>query len=102
MLHACIVTYASDMTLLDTTILPFGLAWDSPGMQMASLDHAMWFHRPFNLNQWHFIDQRPVTVGNGRGLATAKVWDTGGQLVASFTQEALLRLSPEFMAVDHG
>ncbi len=45
-LHACVVTYASDMTLLDTTLLPFGLDWDTPGMQMASVDHAMWFHRP--------------------------------------------------------
>ena len=46
-LHACIVTYASDMTLLDTTVLPFAMSWETPGMQMASLDHAMWFHRPF-------------------------------------------------------
>lgn len=47
-LHACVVTYASDMTLLDTTLLPFGLDWDTPGVQMASVDHAMWFHRPFH------------------------------------------------------
>src|SRR5690606_27905203 len=51
-LHACIVTYASDMTLLDTATLPFGLAWDSPGIRMASLDHAMWFHRPFRADEW--------------------------------------------------
>ena len=56
-LHACIVTYASDMTLLDTTVLPFGLSWDSPGMQMASLDHAMWFHRPFRADEWLLYDQ---------------------------------------------
>ena len=57
-LHACIVTYASDMTLLDTTVLPFGLSWDSPGMQMASLDHAMWFHRPFRADDWLLYDQQ--------------------------------------------
>ncbi|MGH7898842.1 MAG: acyl-CoA thioesterase, partial [Candidatus Binatia bacterium] len=45
LLHHCIVAYASDMTLLDTAVMPFGLAWDSPGIKMASLDHAMWFHR---------------------------------------------------------
>ena len=50
-LHACIVTYASDMTLLDTTVLPFGWSWESPGLQMASLDHAMWFHRPFRADE---------------------------------------------------
>ena len=58
--HACIVTYASDMTLLDTTVLPFGLAWDSPGMQMASLDHAMWFHRPFRADEWLLYDQHAL------------------------------------------
>lgn len=101
-LHASILAYQSDESLADNIAIPWGATWGSPGVIFVSLDHAMWFHRPFDLNQWHFIDQRPVTVGNGRGLATAKVWDTGGQLVASFTQEALLRLSPEFMAVDHG
>ena len=57
-LHACIVTYASDMTLLDTSVRPFGLAWDSPDVQMASLDHAMWFHRPFRADDWLLYDQR--------------------------------------------
>ena len=51
------MTYASDMTLLDTTVLPFGLAWDSPGMRMASIDHAMWFHRPFRADDWLLYDQ---------------------------------------------
>ena len=45
------------MTLLDTTVLPFGVGWDSPGMQMASLDHAMWFHRPFRADEWLLYDQ---------------------------------------------
>ena len=65
--HACIVTYASDMTLLDTTVLPFGLAWDSPGMQMASLDHAMWFHRPFRADEWLLYDQHALSTGAARG-----------------------------------
>ena len=66
-LHACIVTYASDMTLLDTTVLPFGLSWDSPGMQMASLDHAMWFHRPFRADEWLLYDQAALSTASSRG-----------------------------------
>ena len=66
-LHACVVTYASDMTLLDTTILPFGLGWDTPGMQMASVDHAMWFHRPFRADDWLLYDQSAVSTGSARG-----------------------------------
>ena len=64
-LHACIVTYASDMTLLDTTVLPFGWSWDSPGMQMASLDHAMWFHRPFRADEWLLYDQTAFSTSAG-------------------------------------
>ena len=53
------------MTLLDTTVLPFGLAWDSPGMQMASLDHAMWFHRPFRADDWLLYDQQAFSTSSG-------------------------------------
>ena len=56
-LHQCIVTYASDMTLLDTVALPHGISWDDKGVQMASLDHAMWFHRPFRADNWLLYDQ---------------------------------------------
>ena len=73
-LHACIVTYASDMTLLDTTLLPFGMSWETPGMQMASLDHAMWFHRPFRADDWLLYDQRPLSTGGGRGLAGGNIF----------------------------
>ena len=55
------------MTLLDTTVLPFGLSWDSPGMQMASLDHAMWFHRPFRADDWLLYDQKALSTSAGRG-----------------------------------
>jgi acyl-CoA thioesterase-2 len=91
-LHACIVTYASDMTLLDTTVLPFGLSWETPGMQMASLDHAMWFHRPFRADEWLLYSQVSPTAHGGRGLAQASLFSRDGQLVASTMQEGLLRL----------
>ena len=90
--HACIVTYASDMSLLDTTVLPFGLAWDSPGMQMASLDHAMWFHRPFRADEWLLYDQHALSTGSARGLAGGAIFGRDGRLVISVVQEGLARV----------
>ncbi|MDH3684125.1 MAG: thioesterase family protein [Acidimicrobiia bacterium] len=96
-LQAAIMAYQSDESIADNIAIPWGATWGSPGVVFVSLDHSIWFHRPFDLNQWLFIDQRPITVGHGRGLATATVWNTDGELVVSFTQEALLRLGPDFL-----
>ena len=92
-LHACIVTYASDMTLLDTTVLPFGMSWETPGMQMASLDHAMWFHRPFRADNWLLYDQRPISTGGARGLAGGNIFTADGTLAISVVQEGLVRVT---------
>jgi acyl-CoA thioesterase-2 len=91
-LHACIATYASDMTLLDTTVLPFGLSWESPGMQMASLDHAMWFHRPFRADDWLLYDQHAFSSGSGRGLAGGAIFTSDGTLAVTVVQEGLARV----------
>ena len=91
-LHACIVTYASDMTLLDTTVLPFGLSWESPGMQMASLDHAMWFHRAFRADEWLLYDQHAFSSGSGRGLAGGAIFTHEGTLAVTVVQEGLARV----------
>jgi acyl-CoA thioesterase II len=91
-LHACIVTYASDMTLLDTTLLPFGLSWENPGMQMASLDHAMWFHRPFRADDWLLYDQSAISSGSGRGLAGGAIFTADGTLAVTVVQEGLVRV----------
>ena len=91
-LHACIVTYASDMTLLDTTVLPFGWSWDSPNLQMASLDHAMWFHRPFRADEWLLYDQTSFSTGAARGLAGGAIFTEDGRLVVTVVQEGLVRL----------
>ena len=91
-LHACIVTYASDMTLLDTTVLPFGMSWETPGMQMASLDHAMWFHRPFRADDWLLYDQRPISTGGARGLAGGNIFTADGALAITVVQEGLVRV----------
>lgn len=91
-LHACIVTYASDMTLLDTTVLPFGLSWESQGMQMASLDHAMWFHRPFRADEWLLYDQSAISTGTARGLAGGAIFTADGTLAVTVVQEGLVRI----------
>jgi len=89
LLHACLVAYASDMTLLDTIMLPHGLIW-TEGTQ-ASLDHAMWFHRPFRADEWLLYEQRSPTAAGARGLATGTIFTRDGTLAASVVQEGLLR-----------
>jgi acyl-CoA thioesterase-2 len=93
LLHACLVAYASDMTLLDTIMAPHGLIW-TQGTQ-ASLDHAMWFHRPFRADEWLLFDQHSPTAAGARGLATATVYTREGALAVSVVQEGLLRIKLE-------
>ncbi len=93
MLHACILTYASDMLLLDTALRPHGLVWcPERKVMMASLDHAMWFHRPFRADQWLlYVQSTPASAG-GRGFATGNIYTREGVLVVSVAQEGLIRL----------
>lgn len=90
-LHAALLAYQSDESISDNTLVPFGVTWAKPDTLIVSLDHALWFHRPFRMDEWLFVDQWPITASDNRGLATATVWNGAGQLVASFTQEALMR-----------
>ena len=92
MLNACVLTYASDMTLLDTTVRPHGLTW-SPDrkLMMASLDHAIWFHRPFRADQWLLYVQTTPASAGGRGFATGSIFTRDGVLVVSVAQEGLIR-----------
>jgi acyl-CoA thioesterase-2 len=90
-LHACIVTYASDMTLLDTTLLPHGISWHDQTVQMASLDHAMWFHRPFRADDWLLYDQGTPSTSNARGLAYGSIFTHDGVMAVSVVQEGLIR-----------
>ncbi len=94
LLHACIVAYASDMTLLDTIMLPHGLIWGQGGSQQVSLDHAMWFHRPLRADNWLLYDQVSPTAAGGRGLATGTIFTRDGLLAVSVVQEGLIRLAP--------
>jgi acyl-CoA thioesterase-2 len=93
LLHTIVLTYASDMTLLDTTLLPHGNSWFDPTLFMASLDHAMWFHRPFRADEWLLYSQDTPNATNGRGLARGLVFTQEGTLVASVVQEGLIRVA---------
>jgi len=90
-LHTCLLTYASDLTLLDTTLTPHGTSAANPSVMMASLDHAMWFHGPFRADEWLLYDQHTPAASGARGLATGRVFTRDGRLVASVVQEGLIR-----------
>ncbi|WP_084505327.1 acyl-CoA thioesterase [Nocardia harenae] len=84
--------YVSDMFLLSSTLSPHGITVDDPRLQHASLDHAIWLHQEFRSDEWHLYEQEGVWTGGGRGLARGHLYDRDGVLVASTTQEGLLRL----------
>jgi acyl-CoA thioesterase II len=93
LLHVCAVTYASDLTLLDSVLLAHGLSWDDNRQVMvASLDHAMWFHRPFRADDWLLYDQQSPTASGARGLAIGRLFTRDGRHVVSVVQEGLLRI----------
>ncbi len=91
-LHQCILAYVSDMTLLDATVAPHGRSVTDGTLQPASLDHAIWFHRPFRSSGWHLYVQDSPNAGNARGLAIGRIYSRQGILVASMAQEGLIRL----------
>ena len=94
LLHVCLMTYASDITLLDTVLLGHGLSWLDGRTSGASLDHAMWFHRPFRADRWLLYAQESPVAYGARGLARGEVFTTEGQLVVSVMQEGLIRTAP--------
>jgi acyl-CoA thioesterase-2 len=91
-LHQCVLAYASDMTLLDTSLLPHGYSVFSREMQLASLDHAMWFHRPFRADEWMLYVQDSPSASGARGFNRGTVFARDGSLIASVAQEGLIRV----------
>ena len=91
LLHACIAAYASDMSVLDTALLPHGISWDDPGFMGASLDHAMWFHCPFRADDWLLYDQESTVAFGARGLSRGEMYTQDARLVVSVVQEGLMR-----------
>ena len=85
-------TYASDLTLLGAALVPHGIHIASPRLQPASLDHTIWFNRPFRADEWWLYDQFSPFAGGARGLALARVFAQSGELVATVAQEGLIRL----------
>jgi acyl-CoA thioesterase-2 len=92
--HRAVFTYASDMTLLASTLVPHGVTISGPGMQVASLDHTIWFHRPFRADEWLLYDQVSPSASGARGLALGRVFARDGRLVATVAQEGLIRPRP--------
>ena len=90
-LNTCVLTYASDLTLLGVSLVPHGLLITSPKVQPASLDHSMWFHRPVRADDWLLYDQHSPSASGARGFALGRVFCRDGRLVASVAQEGLIR-----------
>ena len=91
LLHVCLMTYASDIALLDTVLVRHATSWYSGRTSGASLDHAMWFHRPFRADQWLLYKQETPSAHGARGLARGEVFTADGDLVVSVVQEGLVR-----------
>ena len=91
-LHRTLLAYASDFHLLGTATFPHGISYYQPDVQMASLDHALWFHRPFRADDWLLYSIDSPTAQGSRGLARGLIYDRAGHLVASTAQEGMIRV----------
>ncbi len=91
LLHACALTFCSDLTLLDAVLSTHGEVWGPGGYIGASLDHALWFHRPFRADEWFLYDCWSPSASGSRGLANGRMFTRDGRLIASAVQEGLLR-----------
>jgi acyl-CoA thioesterase II len=90
-LHRCILAYASDFHLVGTALRPHGRSWFEHSMVVASIDHALWFHRPARVDDWLLYAMDSPSAQTSRGLARGLIYDRGGRLVASVAQEGLMR-----------
>ncbi len=89
--HQAALTYASDLTLLGSALVPHGVRISDPALQSASLDHTIWFHRPFRADEWLLYDQVSPSASGARGLAIGRLFTQDGRLVATVAQEGLVR-----------
>lgn len=91
-LHQAMLAYASDFTLLGTALYPHGISFFNSGVQAMSLDHAMWFHRPFRMDEWLLYAMDSPSASAGRGLGRGSIFTRDGRLIASVAQEGVLRV----------
>ncbi len=89
--HECLLAYASDMTLAETALWPHAMTWYEDRTISASLDHSMWFHRPFRSDEWLLFDQSSPSSFGGRGLNFGNIFSVDGRLIAAMTQEGMVR-----------
>jgi len=90
-IHQCVLAYASDMTLLDASLVAHGRTVFERSIQPASLDHALWFHRPFRADEWLLYAQDSPNASGARGFSRGLIFAQDGALVASVAQEGLIR-----------
>jgi acyl-CoA thioesterase-2 len=91
MLHRCVLAYASDFNFLSTAMLPHGVSWFARDMIVASIDHALWFHRDARVDDWLLYAMDAPSAQGARGFSRGLIYDRGGRLVASVAQESLMR-----------
>jgi acyl-CoA thioesterase II len=91
-LHRAALAFASDYTILESVFRRHGLAWATPGLKVASLDHAMWWHRSGRADEWMLYVQESPSASGGRGLAQGRIYSRGGVLLASVAQEGMIRV----------
>jgi acyl-CoA thioesterase II len=101
LLHACVVTYASDMNLFDAMLAPHDVRWDDGSFMGASLDHCMWFHHDLRADEWMLYDMDSPIAHGGRGLARGFLFSRDGELKVSMVQEGLTRLLTPAAPLDH-
>jgi acyl-CoA thioesterase-2 len=92
LVHAAVLAYASDYSLLEPVLRRHGIAWSDRRLRAASLDHAMWFHRPGRIDDWTLYTQSSPSASSGRGLAAGRMFSSDGLLLASVAQEGMLRI----------
>ena len=91
-MHRAALAYMSDLTIQESVLRAHGVPWATPGMKVASLDHAMWWHRPGRVDEWMLYVQESPSARSGRGLATGRLFQQDGTLVASVAQEIMVRV----------
>ncbi|MCI4009912.1 acyl-CoA thioesterase II [Brevibacterium sp. ZH18] len=98
-LNAAALAYASDFNLLEPVLRRQGLTWTSPGLRVASLDHAMWWHRPVRVDEWMLYVQESPSAQGGRGLGYGRIFSRSGQLLATVAQEGMVRVKTQHSEV---
>jgi len=95
LVHAAVLAYCSDYSLLEPVLRRHGIAWSDRRLRAASLDHAIWFHRPWRADDWTLYTQSAPSASSGRGFATGRMFNSDGILIASVAQEGMLRLKEQ-------